>query len=162
MDKMTAGGKNFKLIKFRTLVSGAEEHVAVVARNENPEMILTIGRVLRKTALDELPQLFNILWGEMSFVGPRPHRTYLVLRYIQEVPTFIERHRVVPGLAGLAQVEGDASTPPYQKVRFDRFYIEHKSFGCDLRLLFLSFMIAFWYRWQTNWNGKVPRHWLHD
>ena len=154
-------GENFKLIKFRTLTSGAEESVSVVAGSDNNEVVLRVGKILRKTALDELPQLFNILNGEMSFVGPRPHRTYLVLQYVQEVPGFIDRHRVLPGLAGLAQVAGNASTPPHQKVRYDRIYINNISLGFDLKLLFLSFMIAFWYRWQADWNGKVPLKWLH-
>ena len=156
------GGRNFKLYKFRTLVSGAEEQISIVAGDKTPGVVLKVGYLLRKTALDELPQLFNILCGEMSFVGPRPHRTYLALRYIQEVPSFIERHRVLPGLAGLAQVVGDASTPPYQKIRFDQIYINHISLCFDLKLLFLSFLIAFWYRWQPGWNGKLPRRWLHS
>lgn len=156
------GGKNFKLIKFRTLKSGAEESVSVIAGGEHKEIVLKVGQILRKTALDELPQLFNILNGEMSFVGPRPHRSHLVLHYLQEVPGFIDRHRVLPGLAGLAQVAGNASTPPHQKVRYDRIYIDNMSLGFDLKLLFLSFMIAFWYRWQADWDGKVPGKWLHS
>jgi len=113
--------------------------------------------LLRKAALDELPQLVNILLGEMSFVGPRPQRTVLVHEYLQRMPEYAERHRIAPGLAGLAQVAGDYFLTPCQKLRFDRLYIRHASLGFDLKLILLAFLIAFWYRWQKDWNGRLPR-----
>ena len=152
------GGKNFRLFKFRTMALEMEKSMALVQTQEVQANTLFIGRLLRKTALDELPQLINILNGEMSFVGPRPHRTPLVALYLEQMPEFSERHRVLPGLAGLAQVSGDFYMTPRQKLRFDRLYIRNRSLGFDVKLLFLAFMIAFWYRWQKDWNGRLPRN----
>jgi lipopolysaccharide/colanic/teichoic acid biosynthesis glycosyltransferase len=143
------------------MVQGAESHTGPVLSGELDERVLWIGRVLRKTALDELPQLINIIKGEMSFVGPRPQRTVLVNSYLQRIPEYAERHSVLPGLAGLAQVAGDYYLTPRQKLRYDRLYIRHSSLGFDLKLICLAFLVAFWYRWQVNWNGRLPRHWLH-
>lgn len=154
------GGKNFHQYKLRTMVRGAEDATGPVLASEKDERVLTTGYILRKTALDELPQLLNILRGEMSFVGPRPQRTVLVQGYLQDMPEYAHRHRVLPGLAGLAQVVGDYYLTPRQKLRFDRLYIEYSSLGFDLKLILLAFAIAFWYRWQKNWNGRLPRRLL--
>ena len=143
------------------MVSCAEEGTGPVLAKEQDERVLHFGSLLRKTALDELPQLLNILRGEMSFVGPRPQRTVLVADYLQRMPVYAERHRVLPGLAGLAQVAGDYYLTPRQKLRFDRLYIQHVSLGFDLRLLGLAFLITFWYRWRPDWNGRLPRRFLH-
>lgn len=155
------GGLNFRQYKFRTMVYGAENATGPVLASEEDGRTLVIGRLLRKTALDELPQLFNILVGEMSFVGPRPQRSVLVYGYLEKMPDYVERHRVAPGLAGLAQVGGDYYLTPRQKLRFDRLYIQHASSGLDLKLLLLAVLIAFWFRWQRNWNGRLPRWMLH-
>ena len=151
------GGVNFRQLKFRTMVRGAEENTGPVLSEEGDQRILAFGRILRKTALDELPQLLNILRGEMSFVGPRPQRTVLVHGYLQEMPEYAQRHAALPGLAGLAQVAGDYYLTPRQKLRFDRLYIQHASLGFDLKLILLAFLITFWYRWQKGWNGRLPR-----
>lgn len=151
------GGINFHQYKFRTMVSGAETTTGPVLAREKDERVLRVGRFLRKTALDELPQLLNILRGEMSFVGPRPQRTVLVRAYVEQIPAYVERHRVLPGLAGLAQVAGDYYLTPRQKLRFDRLYIQHASLGFDLKLLCLACLITFWFRWQPGWNGRLPR-----
>lgn len=151
------GGRNFRQYKFRTMVLGAEEHSGPVLASAGDERVLKIGRLLRKTALDELPQLINILSGDMSFVGPRPQRTVLVRGYLERMPEYCERHRVLPGLSGLAQVAGDYYLTPRQKLRFDRIYIRHSSLGFDLKLICLAFLITFWYRWQKEWNGRLPR-----
>ena len=156
------GGVNFRLYKFRTMALAMEKNMALVQTQEVEANTQIIGRILRKTALDELPQLINILKGEMSFVGPRPHRTPLVALYLQQMPEFAERHRVLPGLAGLAQVSGDFYMTPRQKLRFDRLYIRHQSLGFDIKLMFLAFLITFWYRWQADWNGRLPRKLLHS
>jgi lipopolysaccharide/colanic/teichoic acid biosynthesis glycosyltransferase len=154
------GGKNFLQFKFRSMVQGAEENTGPVLAAESDERVLLAGKFLRKTALDELPQLVNILRGEMSFVGPRPQRTVLVHTYLEAMPEYAERHRVLPGLAGLAQVAGDYYLTPRQKLRFDRLYIRHTGLGFDIKLLALSFLIAFWYRWQPGWKGRLPRRLL--
>lgn len=151
------GGGNFHQLKFRTMVKGAEELTGPVLASEDDQRVLHIGRLLRKTALDELPQLINILRGQMSFVGPRPQRTILVHGYLEAMPAYAERHKVLPGLAGLAQVAGDYYLTPRQKLRFDRLYIKHASLGFDLKLILLAFLITFWYRWQKDWNGRLPR-----
>lgn len=154
------GGRNFHQFKFRTMVKGAETHTGPILARRQDQRVLRIGRFLRKTALDELPQLVNILIGEMSFVGPRPQRTVLVRDYLRALPVYAERHRVLPGLAGLAQVAGDYYLTPHQKLRFDRVYIRHRSLGFDLKLLLLAFLITFWFRWQRGWNGRLPRRLL--
>lgn len=151
------GGINFRQLKFRTMVRGAEENTGPVIASEVDERVLVIGRLLRKTALDELPQLINILHGEMSFVGPRPQRTVLVRDYLERMPEYAERHRVLPGLAGLAQVAGDYYLTPRQKLRYDRLYISYADLCYDLKLIFLAFAITFWYRWQKDWDGRIPR-----
>jgi lipopolysaccharide/colanic/teichoic acid biosynthesis glycosyltransferase len=155
------GGRNFYQLKMRTMVLGAEDATGPVMAQEGDERLLWIGSFLRKTALDELPQLVNILLGQMSVVGPRPQRTVLVLQYLREMPEYAERHRVMPGLAGLAQVAGSYYLTPRQKLRFDRLYIHHQSLGFDLRLLISAFLIAFWFRWKKGWDGKLPRKLLH-
>ncbi len=155
------GGKNFRQLKFRTMVQGAEEGSGPTLARENDPRALHFGRLLRKTALDELPQLWNILRGEMSFVGPRPQRTALVDQYLQSLPQYAERHRLPPGLSGLAQVAGSYYLTPLQKLRFDRLYIRHASFGFDLRLLAAAFALTFYYRWKPDWKGRLPRRWLH-
>jgi lipopolysaccharide/colanic/teichoic acid biosynthesis glycosyltransferase len=154
------GGMNFHQFKLRTMVRGAEETTGPVLASEEDERVLKVGVILRKTALDELPQLLNILRGEMSFVGPRPQRTVLVQEYLRDIPKYAQRHRVLPGLSGLAQVAGDYYLTPRGKLRFDRLYIEHTGLGFDLKLLFLAFLITFWYRWQADWDGRLPRSWL--
>jgi len=151
------GGENFHQFKLRTMVRGAEDATGPVLASEKDERVLGMGYLLRKTALDELPQLLNILRGEMSFVGPRPQRTVLVQGYLRQLPAYAQRHRVLPGLAGLAQVAGDYYLTPLQKLRFDRLYIQYTSLGFDLKLIFLAFMITFWYRWQKDWDGRLPR-----
>jgi len=151
------GGMNFHQYKLRTMVRGAEDATGPVLASEKDDRVLGMGYLLRKTALDELPQLLNILKGEMSFVGPRPQRTVLVQGYLREMPEYAQRHRILPGLAGLAQVAGDYYLTPRQKLRFDRLYIKYTSLGFDLKLIFLAFMITFWYRWQKDWDGRLPR-----
>jgi lipopolysaccharide/colanic/teichoic acid biosynthesis glycosyltransferase len=156
-NAVTKGGNNFHQFKFRTMVLGAEVETGPVQAKRADARVLLSGRFLRKTALDELPQLINILRSEMSFVGPRPHRTVLVRGYLEVLPEFAERHRILPGLAGLAQVAGDYYLTPRQKLRFDRLYIRYRSLGFDLKLIMLAFLITFWYRWQDDWNGRLPR-----
>jgi lipopolysaccharide/colanic/teichoic acid biosynthesis glycosyltransferase len=144
------------------MVCRAEEHTGPILSSEDDQRVLRIGRFLRKSALDELPQLINILRGEMSFVGPRPQRTVLVHGYLLFMPEYAYRHTVPPGLAGLAQVAGDYFLTPRQKLRFDRIYIQHISLGFDLKLILLACLIAFWFRWQKDWNGRLPRALIHS
>lgn len=151
------GGKNFHQLKLRTMIRGAEEHTGPVISQCDDQRILVTGHFFRKTALDELPQLLNIIRGDMSFVGPRPQRTVLVYQYLQQMPEYADRHKVLPGLAGLAQVAGDYYLTPRQKLRLDRLYIQYMSLGFDIKLLFLAFLLTFWFRWRKGWNGRLPR-----
>ena len=156
------GGRNFRQWKLRTMVQDAEGATGPVLASEEDTRVLSSGRLLRKTALDELPQLLNILRGEMSFVGPRPQRTVLVHEYLQSMPEYAERHRVAPGIAGLAQVAGDYYLTPRQKLRYDRLYVAHAGLGFDLRLLCLAFAVVFWWRWRPGWTGRMPSHWVRQ
>jgi lipopolysaccharide/colanic/teichoic acid biosynthesis glycosyltransferase len=84
----------------------------------------------------------------------------LVQGYLEEMPEFAERHKIRPGLAGLAQLVGSYYITPRQKLRFDRIYARHAGLGFDLKLIVLSFLLVFWLRWRKNWNGRLPRTWL--
>lgn len=156
------GGRNFRQLKFRTMVQDAEDKTGPIWASEDDARILRVGRLLRKTALDELPQLFNILAGDMSVVGPRPQRTVLVAGYLEHLPEYAQRHAVRPGLSGLAQVAGHYYLTPRQKLRFDRLYVRHASLGFDLKLLAIAFLLVFWLRWRPAWDGRIPRSWLHS
>jgi lipopolysaccharide/colanic/teichoic acid biosynthesis glycosyltransferase len=154
------GGRNFRQWKMRTMVRAAEAETGPVLAAESDERVLWTGRWLRKTALDELPQLLNILQGSMSFVGPRPQRTVLVAEYLERIPEFTDRHAVAPGLAGLAQVAGDYYLTPRQKLRYDRLYVNHAGLAFDLKLVALAFATVFWLRWTPSWKGRVPSRWI--
>lgn len=154
------GGINFQQLKFRTMVRNAEALTGPILAGRDDRRILWIGRFLRKTALDELPQLVNILRLEMSFVGPRPQRTVLVHQYLQDIPRYAHRHTVRPGISGLAQVVGHYYISPLQKLRFDLIYVQHVGPSFDLKLLFVALVIVFWLRWQRDWNGHTPQSWL--
>ena len=154
------GGRNFRQWKIRTMVRSAEEGTGPVLSRESDERVLRTGRWLRRTALDELPQLLNILQGSMSFVGPRPQRTVLVDQYLQAIPEYADRHRLAPGLAGLAQIAGDYYLTPRQKLRYDRLYVAHAGLGFDLKLIAIACAVVFWLRWDPNWDGRVPRAWI--
>jgi lipopolysaccharide/colanic/teichoic acid biosynthesis glycosyltransferase len=154
------GGRSFRQWKMRTMVRAAEAKTGPVLAAESDERVLWTGRWLRKTALDELPQLLNILEGSMSFVGPRPQRTVLVAEYLERIPEFADRHAVVPGLAGLAQVAGDYYLTPRQKLRYDRLYVNHAGLAFDLKLIALAFATVFWLRWTPGWKGRVPSRWI--
>lgn len=155
------GGRNFHQFKLRTMVRGAEVTTGPIMASEEDMRSFKVGRFLRKTALDELPQLINILRGDMSFVGPRPQRTVLVYEYLRTMPEFAERHRVLPGLAGLAQVAGHYYISPRQKLRYDRIYARHASLGFDLKLIGLAFVLVFYLRWKPGGADRIPRAWLH-
>jgi lipopolysaccharide/colanic/teichoic acid biosynthesis glycosyltransferase len=156
------GGINYRLLKFRSMVINAEKETGPISGYENDERVLCIGTFLRKTALDELPQLINILLGDMSYVGPRPQRTVLVAGYLKDIPRYAARHRVRPGLAGLAQVADSYDISPGQKLAWDLVYIEKASLLFDLKLALAAFYLVFFLRWRhaKNPEGKM-RSLLH-
>jgi lipopolysaccharide/colanic/teichoic acid biosynthesis glycosyltransferase len=149
------GGKNFKQFKFRSMILHAEKDTGPISGYENDERVLWFGKFLRKTALDEVPQLINILLGEMSVVGPRPQRTVLVHGYLQEIPIYAGRHRVRPGLAGLAQVVDAYDISPEEKLAWDLLYIEKASIWLDLKLLFSAFYLVFALRWLKELHPEL-------
>jgi len=146
-------GKNekiFKAIKFRSMIPDAEKHTGAVWASENDPRVTKIGKILRATAMDELPQLWNIFKGDMSFVGPRSERPELVEQFARKIENYHDRFLVTPGLTGLAQVYGSYDTPPHQKLRYDLLYIQNQSFLLDLKLVFLSFWITFRGKWESR------------
>jgi lipopolysaccharide/colanic/teichoic acid biosynthesis glycosyltransferase len=126
------GGTEFDLVKLRTMVIGAESQGAGLAVNEGDPRITGVGRVLRRLSLDELPQLWNVLRGEMSMVGPRPTLAYQVERYSERQRRRLE---VKPGITGWAQVNGRARLPWEERIELDVWYVEHRSLWLDLRIL---------------------------
>lgn len=134
-ERVGRNGRRFDLVKLRTMVVDAEKDGPQLCAGKSDPRLTPVGRLLRRTHLDELPQLLNVLRGEMSLVGPRPERPEFVERFEQEVPGYAERHRVVPGITGLAQVYGTYHSSPREKLRFDLMYLHHGSLLLDLRVM---------------------------
>lgn len=141
-NRLTINGKVFRIIKFRSMCVDSEKHGARLAR-KNDDRITPIGRFLRNIHFDEIPQLFNILKGDMSFVGPRPERPEIAEEYKTEIPEFHYRLKVKAGLTGYAQVYGKYNTTPYDKLKLDMSYIMNYSLWLDFKLLILTFKIIF-------------------
>ena len=141
-QRLTLHGKSFQIYKFRSMCVNSEKDGARLA-SKHDSRITPIGYVLRNLHLDELPQLFNVLKGDMSMVGPRPEREDIMKEYEKEIPEFVYRLKVKAGLTGYAQVYGKYNTTPYDKLKLDLFYIENYSFLLDLKLLFMTVKIFF-------------------
>ena len=141
-ERLGMHGRRFRTVKFRTMEPGAEERTGPVWASEDDDRVTPVGRVLRRLRLDEMPQVINILRGEMSLVGPRPERPALAEWFGRRAPGFGRRLRVRPGVAGLAQVRGGYWTNPRHKLRYDNLYIERMNPWLDLRLLFRSVVVA--------------------
>jgi len=125
-------GVDFELLKLRTMVVGAEHQGAGIAVDRGDARITRVGRLLRRLSLDELPQLWNVLRGEMSVIGPRPTLRYQVERY---TPRQLRRLEVRPGITGWAQVQGRAALPWAERIELDVYYVEHRSPWLDLKIL---------------------------
>ena len=149
-------GVVFKALKFRSMIVNAEGHTGPVWAAENDNRVTAVGKALRASAMDELPQLWNIFRGDMSFVGPRAERPELVDRFAETIRNYRDRLAVRPGLTGIAQVYGQYDTPPQHKLKYDRLYIKNASFCLDLRIILLSFLITFRGRWEQR-GKKVLR-----
>jgi lipopolysaccharide/colanic/teichoic acid biosynthesis glycosyltransferase len=154
-DRVGRGGKVFQVLKFRSMVSDAEEAVGPVQASQGDPRVTRIGRLLRSTALDELPQLWNILIGQMSFVGPRALRPGEIEVNgdgqsvpLEAIPGYAERHAVPPGLTGLAQVYAPRDIPRHQKFRYDLLYTRCRTFWLDVRLIAISLWISVRGRWE--------------
>jgi lipopolysaccharide/colanic/teichoic acid biosynthesis glycosyltransferase len=135
-------GQSFHQLKLRTMVKNAEAVTGPVPAEPGDSRVTWLGGLLRRTHIDELPQMVNIAFGDMSFVGPRPERTVFVHRHLRTVPNYALRHQVRPGLAGLAQVYGDYYSTPAQKLRFDLLYIRRRGPALDLRVFSAAVLMA--------------------
>lgn len=144
------GGRVFWLVKFRSMIADAEASTGPVWAFEHDERITRVGRFLRATALDELPQLINVLKGDLSMVGPRPERPELVEKFAEKIPHFLKRLQVKPGLTGVAQVYGRYSSLPRHKLNYDMLYIRKMSLLLDIKLLLVSVLVTVQARWQTT------------
>ena len=141
--RLTQGGKEFFVYKFRSMREDAEKDGIARLAGERDERITKTGRVIRALRLDELPQLFNILKGDMSIVGPRPERPELAEKYEDRIPEFMYRLKVKAGLTGYAQVYGKYNTTAYDKLRLDLMYIQNYSLKEDFEIMFRTVQILF-------------------
>lgn len=141
--RLTQGGKEFKIYKFRTMIQDAEKGGRAVLARDEDDRILPVGKILRRLRLDELPQLWNILKGDMSMVGPRPERPELMAEIVEEIPEFVYRLKVKAGLTGYAQVYGKYNTTAYDKLKLDLTYIRNYSIFLDLKLILMTPKVMF-------------------
>jgi Undecaprenyl-phosphate glucose phosphotransferase len=147
-SRMGLDGRSFDILKFRSMVVDAEQNTGPVWADEHDTRCTPIGAVLRKLSLDELPQFWNILRGDMSLVGPRPERPHFVDEFREHIPKYMLRHRVRAGLTGWAQVHGwRGNTSLEKRIEYDLYYIENWSLALDLKIL-----------WMTVTNGMVHEH----
>jgi lipopolysaccharide/colanic/teichoic acid biosynthesis glycosyltransferase len=150
------GGRTFRALKFRSMRTDAEAAVGAVQASEHDPRVTKIGRVMRATAMDELPQLWNIFRGDMSFVGPRALRPGEIERVgqafipLEAVPGYEDRITVRPGLTGIAQIYAARDVSRRHKFRYDRIYIDRSSMWLDVRLILLSFWISFLGTWESR------------
>ena len=155
-ERVGKNGKVFRALKFRTMRRDAEDGSGPIQALKDDPRVTRVGKILRKMALDELPQLWNILRGEMSFVGPRPLRPGEILAdadgeqiRLEEVPGFDERVTVTPGLTGLAQVYAPRDIHHRFKFRYDLLYIKNRNFWLDMKLIAVSFFRTFKGSWEV-------------
>jgi len=156
-ERVGLGGRTFMALKFRSMRPDSEAGVGAIQATENDPRVTRIGRVMRATAMDELPQLWNILRGDMSFVGPRALRPGEIeagrhgqFERLEDVPGFATRITVRPGLTGLAQVYAPRDVPRRQKFRYDRIYVQRRSWWLDVRLI----LVSFWISLQGTWEAR--------
>lgn len=142
--RLTKDGKEFGILKFRSMrVDAEKDGVARLSSGEHDDRITPVGKVIRACRIDELPQLLNILRGELSIVGPRPERPEIATQYCEEMPEFSLRLQAKAGLTGYAQIYGKYNTTPYDKLVMDLMYIAHPSIVEDLKIMFATVMILF-------------------
>lgn len=141
-ERLGKDGKPFLMYKFRSMYLDAEEYGPQWAEKVD-HRCTRVGRLLRKTRLDELPQLWNILKGDMSFVGPRPERAYFYNQFENYIHGFSQRLKVIPGLTGWAQVNGGYDLRPEEKIVYDMEYITNRSITMDLKCIFMTVRIVF-------------------
>jgi Undecaprenyl-phosphate glucose phosphotransferase len=138
-ERMGLDGKAFQVLKFRSMYEGAEDETGPIWARDNDPRCTPIGRWLRLFDLDELPQLWNVLRGDMSIVGPRPERPYFVEQFKHRIPQYMLRHKVKSGITGWAQVNGwRGNTSLEKRIEYDLYYIENWSVGLDLKIMWLT------------------------
>ncbi|WP_025038873.1 exopolysaccharide biosynthesis polyprenyl glycosylphosphotransferase [Geobacillus sp. FW23] len=140
-ERVGLHGKYFKVIKLRSMRTNAEKNGAQWAAKNDPR-VTRVGAFIRKTRIDELPQLFNVLKGDMSLIGPRPERPMFTAQFNEEIPGFIDRLQVKPGITGWAQVNGGYDITPREKLELDRYYINNMSFWLDLKIIFKTIKVC--------------------
>ena len=140
-ERVGKGGKVFKIYKLRSMLPNAEENGAQWAINNDPR-ITKVGGFIRKKRIDEIPQLFNVLKGDMSIIGPRPERPIFTEKFNREIPGFINRLQVKSGITGWAQVNGGYEITPKEKWKLDMYYIENRSIKLDLLIIFKTIKIV--------------------
>ena len=134
----------FYMYKFRSMIMQDEEEEKTEWSTRNDPRITPVGKLIRRTSIDELPQLFNVLKGEMSLVGPRPERPQFVQKFRDEIPRYMVKHQVRPGMTGWAQINGyRGDTSIEKRIEYDLYYIENWTMGLDLKILVLTFFKGF-------------------
>ncbi|MCC4341619.1 sugar transferase [Limosilactobacillus reuteri] len=136
-------GNPITVVKLRSMRNDAEKKTGAVWAKKNDPRVTSVGRFMRKTRVDELPQFWNIIKGDMSLVGPRPERFVLTEEFSQKWPDFPERLRIIPGLTGYAQIHGGYDLAPNEKCKLDNYYIDHYSLGLDFEIALETFKIIF-------------------
>lgn len=142
-ERVTKDGKEFSIFKFRSMIVDAEKHSGAVLADDNDPRITKVGKFIRAMRIDELPQILNILKGDMSIVGPRPERRTFIDEFCKEIPEFNYRLKVKGGLTGYAQIYGKYNTDAYDKLRLDLLYIENYSLLLDIKLILTTIRIMF-------------------
>ena len=151
-ERIGKNNKVFKVVKFRTMIIDAEKITGAVWSTKNDPRITKIGHLLRRTAIDEIPQLINIFKGEMSFVGPRAERPELHKKFMKEIPDFGKRLEVIPGLAGLAQINGSYDLDPRDKLKYDLDYIKNMNLFFDIKIIIKSVFNSLLAKWDQPEN----------
>lgn len=141
-ERVGLNGKRFKIYKLRSMYSDAEKDGYQWA-TKNDVRITKVGQFLRKSRIDELPQLINIIKGDMAIIGPRPERPEFIEEFLQEIPDFNDRITIKPGITGWAQINGGYELTPKEKLEFDKYYIEHESLYLDTLILLKTIQVVF-------------------
>ena len=143
-ERVGLHNRPFKMYKFRSMVVQSEETEKGEWTTQNDPRVTAVGKFIRKTSIDELPQLFNVLKGSMSLVGPRPERPQFVEKFKEEIPRYMIKHQVRPGMTGWAQVNGyRGDTSIYKRIEHDLYYIENWTLGLDIKIIILTFFKGF-------------------
>ncbi|MBY0097329.1 sugar transferase [Mesobacillus maritimus] len=140
-ERVGLNGKYFNVIKLRSMGVDAEKNGAMWAQKNDPR-VTKIGSFIRKTRIDELPQLWNVLMGDMSLIGPRPERPTFTAQFNRDIPGFIDRVTVKPGITGWAQINGGYDITPREKLEYDRYYIKNMNIFLDIKIILITVKVC--------------------